>query len=108
MIREAEFPEAALHGHACVVHRPAFRVAAERGVRVVVGERCKNGGGHHGCWRSARWKKPHKIHSSRQAIRMNVRAMLRFIETVYEKLKRHPKRIVFPEGSEPADRKSVV
>ena len=27
--------------------------------------------------------------------------MLRFIETVYEKLKRHPKRIVFPEGTEP-------
>ena len=33
---------------------------------------------------------------------MNVRAMLRFIETVCEKLKRHPTRIVFPEGSEPA------
>jgi phosphate acetyltransferase len=28
--------------------------------------------------------------------------MLRFIETVFEKLKRHPKRIVFPEGTEPA------
>ena len=27
---------------------------------------------------------------------------MRFIETVYEKLKRHPKRIVFPEGTEPA------
>ena len=28
--------------------------------------------------------------------------MLRFIETVFEKLRRHPKRIVFPEGTEPA------
>lgn len=28
--------------------------------------------------------------------------MLRFIETVYENLKRHPKRVVFPEGTEPA------
>ena len=28
--------------------------------------------------------------------------MLRFVETVFEKLKRHPKRIVFPEGTEPA------
>jgi phosphate acetyltransferase len=28
--------------------------------------------------------------------------MLRFIETVFEKLKRHPKRIVFPEGTESA------
>ncbi len=27
--------------------------------------------------------------------------MLRFIETVYEKLRRHPKRIVFPEGTDP-------
>jgi phosphate acetyltransferase len=27
--------------------------------------------------------------------------LMRFIETVYEKLKRHPKRIVFPEGTEP-------
>lgn len=27
--------------------------------------------------------------------------MSRFIESVYEKLKRHPKRIVFPEGTEP-------
>jgi len=26
---------------------------------------------------------------------------MRFIETVFQKLKRHPKRIVFPEGSEP-------
>jgi phosphate acetyltransferase len=26
---------------------------------------------------------------------------MRFIETVFEKLKRHPKRIVFPEGTEP-------
>jgi len=26
---------------------------------------------------------------------------MRFIESVYQKLKRHPKRIVFPEGSEP-------
>ncbi len=33
---------------------------------------------------------------------MTVRAMLRFIETIYEHLKRHPKRIVFPEGTEPA------
>ncbi len=28
--------------------------------------------------------------------------MSRFIETVFEKLKRHPKRIAFPEGTEPA------
>ncbi len=28
--------------------------------------------------------------------------MLRFVETVFEKLKLHPKRIVFPEGAEPA------
>ena len=28
--------------------------------------------------------------------------MSRFIETVYENLKRHPKRVVFPEGAEPA------
>ena len=27
--------------------------------------------------------------------------MSRFIESVFEKLKRHPKRIVFPEGTEP-------
>src|SRR5436190_16326675 len=27
--------------------------------------------------------------------------MSRFIETVFEKLKRHPKRVVFPEGTEP-------
>jgi phosphate acetyltransferase len=27
--------------------------------------------------------------------------MMTFIETVFEKLKRHPKRIVFPEGAEP-------
>src|SRR3954470_17723359 len=26
---------------------------------------------------------------------------MRFIETVFQKLKRHPKRIVFPEGTEP-------
>src|SRR5205085_3166810 len=26
---------------------------------------------------------------------------MRFIETVFHKLKRHPKRIVFPEGTEP-------
>jgi len=26
---------------------------------------------------------------------------MRFIESVYQKLRRHPKRIVFPEGSEP-------
>ena len=26
---------------------------------------------------------------------------MRFIESVFEKLKRHPKRIVFPEGAEP-------
>src|SRR4051794_35868211 len=26
---------------------------------------------------------------------------MRFIESVFEKLKRHPKRIVFPEGTEP-------
>ena len=26
---------------------------------------------------------------------------MRFIESVYEKLKRHPKRVVFPEGAEP-------
>jgi len=28
-------------------------------------------------------------------------AEMKFIETVYEKLQRHPKRIVFPEGTEP-------
>ena len=33
---------------------------------------------------------------------MKLREMMRFIETVFEKLKRHPKRIVFPEGTEPA------
>ncbi len=26
---------------------------------------------------------------------------MRFIESVFQKLKRHPKRIVFPEGTEP-------
>ena len=26
---------------------------------------------------------------------------MKFIESVYEKLKRHPKRIVFPEGDDP-------
>src|SRR5471030_796701 len=26
---------------------------------------------------------------------------MRFIESVFEKLKRHPKRILFPEGAEP-------
>ena len=26
---------------------------------------------------------------------------MKFIESVFEKLKRHPKRIVFPEGAEP-------
>ena len=29
------------------------------------------------------------------------RRPMRFIETVFQKLKRHPKRIVFPEGTEP-------
>ena len=26
---------------------------------------------------------------------------MKFIESVYEKLRRHPKRIVFPEGDDP-------
>lgn len=32
---------------------------------------------------------------------MTTPVMSRFIESVFEKLKRHPKRIVFPEGTEP-------
>ena len=48
------------------------------------------------------------LHPSLPTLRLSVpaiagtlRAPMRYIETVFQKLKRHPKRIVFPEGTEP-------
>src|SRR5438105_6432353 len=42
-----------------------------------------------------------KVELVSQTKPLNVKRVMKFIETVFEKLRRHPKRIVFPEGHEP-------